>query len=175
MAQIKDEMIKYIGKEEINELVQNLARQIESDYKGKELVLVCALKGSVLFAADLMRAIDLPQQIDFVHVVSSSNPFSGGSITIIKDLTLNVAGKEVLIVEEIIDTGKTLSFLKNRILASAPASVRIVTLLDKPARRVISIKADYIGQTIEDRYVVGYGLDEDEVGRNYSDIYYLRH
>jgi hypoxanthine phosphoribosyltransferase len=175
MAQLKDSMIQYISKEEINELVKTLARQIETDYQGKELVMICALKGSVLFAADLMREIDLPQEIDFVQVISSRNPDSKGAITINKDISVNVAGKNVIIVEEIIDTGRTLSFLKNRILASAPSSLRIVTLLDKPARRQISIKADYIGRTIEDRYVVGYGLDEEEVGRNYPDIYYLKH
>ena len=91
-----------------------------------------------------------------------------------KDISINITGKDVIIVEEIIDTGRTLSYLKDRLLASKPASLKIVTLLDKPARRELPIRADYIGKTIEDRYVVGYGMDSDEKGRNYSEIYVLK-
>lgn len=171
MGQIKDEMVPYVTRSEINELVIQLAKQIEADYEGKEIVFVCPLRGSVHLTADLMRQIELPQQVDFVYVTAVER---GGAIKIVKDISINIAGKHVIIVEEIIDTGRTLSFLRNRLFASAPASLKIVTLLDKPARRELPIRADYIGKTIEDRYVVGYGMDSEEMGRNYPDIYHLK-
>lgn len=171
MKQLKDQMVPFLTSEEISELVSDLARQIESDYEGKEIVFICPLRGSIHFTADLMRQIDLPQHVDFVFVQAVER---GGAIKITKDISINIAGKHVLIVEEIIDTGRTLSFLRNRLFASAPASLKIVTLLDKPARRELPIKADYIGKTIDDRYVVGYGMDSEEIGRNYPDIYTMK-
>jgi hypoxanthine phosphoribosyltransferase len=171
MAQIKDEMVHFLTRQEIQVLVQKLGKEIETDYQGKEVIFICPLRGSVHLTADLMRAINLPQQVDFVYVTAVER---GGAIKIVKDISVNIAGKHVIIVEEVIDTGRTLSFLRNRLYASAPASLKIVTLLDKPARRELPIKADYIGKTIEDRYVVGYGMDSEEFGRNYSDIYHLK-
>lgn len=171
MAQLKEQMISFLSKEEIADLVEDLAEQIQSDYEGKEIVFICPLRGSIHFAADLMRKITLPQQIDFVYVQAVER---GGAIKIVKDISVNIAGKHVLILEEIIDTGRTLSFLRSRLFASAPTSLKIVTLLDKPARRELPIKADYIGKTIDDRYVVGYGMDSEELGRNYPDIYALK-
>lgn len=171
MAQIKDAMVPFITNDEIQELISQLARQIEADYEGKEIIFICPLRGSVHFTADLMRKIELPQQVDFVYVTAVERK---GAIKIVKDISINISGKHVIIVEEIIDTGRTLSFLRNRLYASAPASLKIVTLLDKPARRELPLKADYIGRTIEDRYVVGYGMDSEEKGRNYPDIYHLK-
>lgn len=171
MAQLKEQMVPFLTAEEIQGLVEELAAQIEADYEGKEIIFICPLRGSVHLTADLMRKVDLPQQVDFVHVQAVER---GGAIKIVKDISVNIAGKHVLIVEEIIDTGRTLSFLRSRLFASAPASLKIVTLLDKPARRELPIKADYIGKTIEDRYVVGYGMDSEELGRNYPDIYALK-
>lgn len=171
MAQIKDDMVPYLTRKGIDEIVNFLAKQIEHDYEGREIVFICPLRGSIHFLADLMRRINLPQQVDFVHVTPVEK---GGSVKIVKDISLNIAGKHVMIVEEVIDTGRTLSFLRNRLFASAPASLKIVTLLDKPARRELAIKADYIGRTIDDRYVVGYGMDSEEKGRNYPDIYHLK-
>jgi hypoxanthine phosphoribosyltransferase len=171
MGQLKNEMVPFITQSEISELVEQLANQIEYDYEGKEIIFICPLRGSIHLTADLMRKINLPQQVDFVYVKAVEK---GGAIKIVKDISLNIAGKHVLIVEEIIDTGRTLSFLRNRLFASAPASLKIVTLLDKPARRELPIKADYIGKTIDDRYVVGYGMDSEELGRNYPDIYHLK-
>lgn len=171
MSQLKEQMVSFLSKEEIAELVEDLAEQIENDYDGKEVVFICPLRGSIHLTADLMRKVDLPQQVDFVHVQSVEK---GGAIKIVKDISVNIAGKHVLIVEEIIDTGRTLSFLRSRLFASAPASLKIVTLLDKPARRELPIKADYIGKTIDDRYVVGYGMDSEEIGRNYPDIYMMK-
>ena len=177
MEHLKDSLVKYIGREEIDEMVTRLAKEIEMDYYGRELVLICPLKGSVPFLADLCRKINLHQEIDFVQLSSTpeKNSKSQPADKILKDISVNIHGKHVLIVEEIIDAGRTLSFLKNRLLASAPASLRVVTLLDKPARRMINIKPDYVGRTIEDRFVVGYGLDDDEIGRNLPDLYYLKH
>jgi hypoxanthine phosphoribosyltransferase len=171
MSQVRDDMLPFITREEIQKLVKQLAKQIDYDYDGKEVILICPLKGSIHFTADLARAMEIPQQIDFVHLQAVEK---GGAIKIIKDISVNIAGKHVLIIEEIIDTGRTLSFLRNRLLASSPASLKIVTLLDKPARRELPIRPDYIGRTIEDRYVVGYGMDQEEFGRNYPDIYVMK-
>ena len=165
--QVREGMIPSITADEIHAMVSDLAREIERDYPDQELVMVCPLKGSVLFMADLCRRIQLPQIIDFVYITSPR----GESCQIIKDLSVNVQGKHVLIIEEIIDAGRTLSFLKSRIQASFPKSVKVVALLDKPARRELPIMPDYVGRSIEDRFVIGYGMDFEEVGRNYRDIY----
>lgn len=171
MGQLKNEMTPFLTREEIDEIVKNLASQIEYDYEGKEVVFVCPLRGSIHFLADLVRKLHLSCQVDFVHVTSLEK---GGAINMVKDISVNIAGKHVIIVEEVIDSGRSLIFLRNRLFASAPASLKIVTLLDKPARRELPIKADYIGKTIDDRYVVGYGMDSEELGRNYPDIYQLK-
>lgn len=165
--QMREGMIPSITKDEIQEMVSELAREIERDYEGREIVMVCPLKGSVPFMADLCRKIKLSQIIDFVYVTSPK----GESCRIIKDLSVDIQGKHVLIIEEIIDAGRTLSFLKARIQASHPASVKVVTLLDKPALRQVPLNPDYVGRTIEDRFVIGYGMDSGEIGRNYSEIY----
>jgi hypoxanthine phosphoribosyltransferase len=170
MAQLKDSMIPAITRAEINEMIIGLAQEIENDYEGQEIIIICPLKGSVLFVADLVRKLELPSQIDFVYVTSTKT----GGIKILKDISVNITGKHVLIVEEIIDNGRTLNFLKNRLAVSNPASLRIVTLIDKPARRELQIHPDYVGKTIDDRFVLGYGMDIDEIGRNYSDIYYFK-
>jgi hypoxanthine phosphoribosyltransferase len=177
VAQLKDKMTPFLTATEIDDLVAKLAKEIERDYRDEELIVICPLKGSVMFVADLMRKIRLPQIVDFVSVSNEpirGEPDSSGTVRILKDISVNIAGKHVLICEEIIDVGRTLSFLKNRLLASNPASLKIVTLLDKPARRAVPLKPDYIGRTIEDRYVVGYGLDDSELGRNYSQLYLLK-
>jgi hypoxanthine phosphoribosyltransferase len=168
---LKDDLLPFLKADEIKKLVRSLAKQIEFDYDSKEIIFICPLRGSIHFCADLMREVGLPQQVDFVQVQAISK---GGTIKIIKDISVNIAGKHVLIVEEIIDTGRTLKFLRDRLSASSPASLKIVTLLDKPARRELPIRADYIGKTIDDRYVVGYGMDSEEYGRNYPDIYSLK-
>jgi hypoxanthine phosphoribosyltransferase len=164
---MREGMIPSITKEEIAEMVRELAREIERDYEGRELVMICPLKGSVLFMADLCRELKRPQVIDFVQVTSPK----GESCRILKDISVDIQGKHVLIVEEIIDAGRTLSFLKSRLAASFPASLKIVALLDKPALRELPIQPDYVGRTIDDRFVIGYGMDSEEKGRNYRDIY----
>lgn len=169
MAQLKDDMIPFIKEEDIKKMVSRLAAEIEHDYAGKEIVWVVPLKGSVLFAADLMRKISLKQRVDFVHLSDTARK---GAVRMNKDITTNITNAHVIVIEEIIDVGRTLSFLKDRILSGHPASLKVVTLLDKPARRELPIRPDYIGMTIDDRFVVGYGMDSDEAGRNYRDIYY---
>ncbi len=169
MARLKKEMITFLTEEQINGLVQSIATELERDYLGKKVVMVCPLKGSVLFFADLLRLLptEMKIQTEFVHLTDTEKK---GSIEIHKDISLNIKGRHVIIVEEIIDVGRTLSFLRDRILSSDPASVKIVALLDKPARRELPIRPDYVGMTIDDRYVVGYGMDSEEVGRNYKEI-----
>ncbi len=171
MKQIKDDMTIFLKADEIAKLVTKLADKIENDYEGKEIIFICPLRGSIHFAADLMRKINLPQQIDFVSLQATEK---GGALRMVKDISVNIADKDVIIIEEVIDTARTLSFLRDRLIASRPRSLKIVTLLDKPARRELPIRADYIGKTIEDRYVVGYGMDSEEKGRNYADIYVLK-
>ncbi|MCB9073678.1 MAG: hypoxanthine phosphoribosyltransferase [Bdellovibrionaceae bacterium] len=168
MGQLIENMTPLISEEKVRETVVRLAKEIEIDYHGKEICFICPLKGSVFLVADLMRNINLSQKVDFVYLKASER---GGAISIIKDITLNIKDRHVIIVEEIIDIGRTLMFLKNRLLSAHPASLKILTLLDKPARREIPLKPDYTGVTITDRYVVGYGMDSDELGRNYKGIY----
>lgn len=171
MATMKEGMVPFLTQDEILVIVKKLAREIEADFGNQELIIICPLKGSINFCADLMREIRNPQQIDFVYLTSTEK---GGATKIVKDISIDITGKNVLIVEEIIDAGRTLSFLRNRLFASQPAQLKIVTLLDKPARRELPLRPDYIGKTIDDRYVVGYGMDSDEIGRNYQNIYNLK-
>ena len=149
-----------VSEEELKAKVRELGAQISRDYEGKNLVLVSILKGSVVFMADLMRAVSIPCSIDFM-VVSSS-----GLVKIIKDLDGDLSGKDVLIVEDILDTGITLSNLVPMLKMRHPNSVKICTILDKPSRRKADIKPDYEGFQVPDEFVVGYGLDYDEKYRN---------
>ncbi len=156
-----------LTKEEIQELVGRLGAQISADYQGKNLLLVGILKGSVIFMADLMRAITLPCHIDFMAVSSyGSNTRSSGAVKIKKDLDIDLEGYDVLLVEDILDTGITLYNLKNLLSTRAPASIRICAFLDKPERRKAEIHADYVGTQVPDEFVVGYGLDYQEEYRN---------
>lgn len=154
-------------KEQIEEMVQKLAREIERDYAGKEPVCVCILKGGIMFMADLIRAIRIPLTIDFMATSSyGSGTRSAGVVRIIKDLDRDIAGKDVIIVEDIVDSGLTLSYLKEYLKNRGAASLKICTLLDKPERRKVPLQADYFGFTTPNEFVVGYGLDYDEKYRN---------
>jgi hypoxanthine phosphoribosyltransferase len=171
----KDKATPYITAAEIEEICKNLGAQIEKDYSGKELVMICVLKGSILFFADVVRHINLPLQVDFVRLSSyGGSTESSGSVRIIKDLNKSIVGKHVVVVEDILDTGNTLSFFVNHLKASRPASVKLCTLLEKPARRKVDIKADYCGKTSDDVFVIGYGLDYQEKCRNYPDILFVK-
>ena len=158
----------YYSEEVLQSIVERLGKQISEDYKDKNLLLVSVLKGSVLFMSDLMSAITVPCKIDFMCVSSyESGTKSTGVVKIVKDLDINLQGYDVLIVEDILDSGRTLSYLKKVLEGRNPRSIRICTLLDKPERRVVpDIIADYSGAEVPDEFVVGYGLDYDEKYRN---------
>ena len=156
-----------ISEEQLKEKVTELGTQISRDYEGKKLLLVSILKGSVVFMADLMRAITIPARIDFMSVSSyGSGVKTSGVVKIIKDLDLNLEGYDVLIVEDILDSGMTLSYLVELLKSRNPASVEICSLLDKPERHKVEIALKYKGFTIPDEFVVGYGLDYAERYRN---------
>ena len=157
-----------LSEEDLQNIVHKLGAQISEDYKGKKLVLVSVLKGSVVFMADLMRTITIPCTIDFMSVSSyGSGVKTSGVVKIIKDLDTDVVnGADLLIVEDILDSGVTLEYLMKVLSARNPNSIRICTLLDKPERRKANVKADYAGAQIPDAFVVGYGLDYDEKYRN---------
>lgn len=156
-----------VSEEEIRETVARLGAQISRDYAGKEVLLITILKGSVVFAADLMRAISVPAMLDFMRVSSyGSGSASSGTIQIIHDLTVDITGKHVLIVEDIIDSGNTLYKLRNLLTERNPASVKICTMLDKPDRRVSPVQVEYVGKEIPDEFVIGYGLDYNEKYRS---------
>lgn len=154
-------------EEQIDQMVRQLAAQINRDYEGKHIRLVCILKGASVFMCDLAKRITVPVTFDFMCVSSYGGTTSTGMVKILKDLDQGIEGEDVLIVEDIIDTGRTLKSLKQLLVHRGAASVKIVTLLDKPSRRVENgIEADYCGYKIPDAFVVGYGLDYDEAYRN---------
>ncbi len=160
-----------VTKEEIDEAVRKLGAQITRDYAGKKPLLLGILKGAVVFYSDLMRVIDLPVVCDFMSVSSyGSATKSSGVVQIRKDLDHDITGRDVIIVEDIVDSGMTLSYLRKHLLNRGAATVRIATLLDKPARRRVELHVDYSCFNIPDAFVVGYGLDYDEVYRNLPDI-----
>ena len=155
------------SEEQLRERVKELGGQITADYAGKEPVLASVLRGSYIFMADLTRAIDLPVTVDFMAVSSyGAGTKSSGQVEIKKDLSDSIEGRDLIIVEDILDSGNTLFYLMEILKARKPASIRICTLMDKPDRRTQPIVADYVGFTIPDAFVVGYGLDYDEKYRN---------
>jgi hypoxanthine phosphoribosyltransferase len=167
---------RYMTQQEIQIAVQNLAHQINLDYQDKEVVLVGVLKGAILVMADLVRHLKFHPEVEFVRLSSYGKArTSSGTVTLIKDIQADIRGKHVLIVEEIIDSGRTLKFLYERLKASGPASVEIVTLLDKVSKRVVDVPVKYVGRTIDDHFLIGYGLDLEERCRNLRDIYYLKY
>ena len=157
-----------VSEEQLKAKVAELGAQISRDYAGKDLLLVSILKGAVVFMADLMRAVTIPCSIDFMVVSSygGTNTQTTGLVKIVKDLDADLSGREVLIVEDVLDTGVTLSHLVPMLKMRNPNSVRICAILDKPPRRKTSITADYQGFEVPDAFVVGYGLDYDEKYRN---------
>jgi hypoxanthine phosphoribosyltransferase len=152
-----------LTKEEIAKKVEKMAKTLNQDYAGKEVVLVCVMKGAVVFLADLMRHLTMPTVVDFVDWSSyGSSTSSSGVFRILRDLEESVESRHVLIVEDIIDTGLTLHYLRRHIQGRNPASVKVVAMFDKPSRRKIEAKADYCGFQVPDEFVVGYGLDYDQ-------------
>ena len=165
---MKEDVLRVLlSEDEIREKVRELGGKITADYKNSNLVLGTVLKGAVVFLADLMRQIDVPAEIDFMVVSSyGSGVKSSGVVKIVKDLDVPLAGKDILIVEDILDSGLTLSYIKELLESRGPRSIRIATLLDKPSRRKVDLQADYIGFSVPDEFVIGYGLDYDEKYRN---------
>lgn len=170
---------KYLTAIEIDVAIQNIAKKINQDYYGKKVLLICVLKGAYVFCADLVRALDhtnLSVEVEFVRLSSYGKAKeSSGTVTIVKDISVDLHDRHVLIVEEIIDSGRTLRFLYDRLKSGGPASVEIVTLLDKKSKRVVEVPVKYVGREIDDQFLVGYGLDLEEKERNLSDVYYLQY
>jgi len=158
-------------KEEIDNVVKRLAELIRSDYDMEEIVFICLLKGSFIFASDLLRYIENPAKIDFMRVASyGSGTVSTGTVAITKDIEVDISGKHVIIIEDIIDTGLTIKNIKEILEKRNPKTLKICALLDKKARRKVAIEGDYVGFTIEDGFVVGYGIDYAEHYRNLPHI-----
>lgn len=162
-----------ISQEDLQKRIKELAKQIDTDYIGRELVLIGILKGSVIFMSELAKNIESNISIDFMEVSSYEGTESTGRVKINKDVRNLIEGKDVIIVEDIIDTGRTLSSLIEYLKQKRPNSIKIATMLSKPSRRIIEVKVDYIGFEIEDIFVIGYGLDYNEKYRNLPYIGYI--
>ncbi|MGI5821747.1 MAG: hypoxanthine phosphoribosyltransferase [Syntrophomonadaceae bacterium] len=164
-----------LSEAEIRSRVEELARAINTDYSGEELLVVGILKGAFIFMADLVRELTIPIAVDFMDMSSyGASTRSSGEVRILKDLETPVEGKNIIVVEDIVDTGLTLSYIAELLRTRNPKSLRICALLDKPSRRKVDITPDYRGFTIPDYFVVGYGLDYNEEHRNYRDICILQ-
>ncbi|SET41572.1 hypoxanthine phosphoribosyltransferase [[Clostridium] polysaccharolyticum] len=162
-----DKISVLISEKDVEQRIQELADQITKEYAGKEVHLICVLKGSIFFTCELAKKIPLPVTFDFMSVSSYGNQTeSSGRVRIIKDLDEPIDGKDVIVIEDIIDSGRTLSYLMDMLSARKPASLKLCTLLDKPDRRVTDVKVDYVGFEIPDKFVVGYGLDYVQKYRN---------
>lgn len=171
----KDIKEEWFDEDQLQDAVKDLGRAISRDYKDKNLLLVGVLKGCFVFMADLIRAITIPCVVDFMSVSSyGSGTESSGAVKIIKDLDLPLENYDVLIVEDILDSGNTLNYVKDILSRRNPKSLKICTMFDKPSRRQVDIQADYVGYEIADEFIVGYGLDYDEAYRNLPYVGVLR-
>jgi len=163
MCCCKHQLEVFITREEITRSVVRLASEINHDYRGKSLLLIGVLKGAFVFMADLIRQLGLPVEVDFIRLSSyGAARESSGKVKVIQRLSASVKGRDVLIIEDIVDTGGTISFLLDYLKRKKPASLRLCALMDKPSRRQISVPIDYLGFTVPDKFIVGYGLDFDE-------------
>ena len=164
-----------ISQEKLENIVKSLAKEIEKDYNGKEFIMVGLLKGSIVFMAELMTKIDLDFDIDFMVASSyGGGTESSGKVKIVKDLSISPKDKDILIVEDIVDSGNTLNFVINHLVSRGAKAVQVCTLCDKPDRRKVPLVPDYCGAVIPDEFIVGYGLDYDEKYRNLSYIGVLK-
>lgn len=168
---------KFLSEQEISDLLDDLAAQINEKYGVNDrLLLVGVLKGAFIVMADLIRRLHSDVEVDFVRAATyGKTPNSPGTVGLLKDLTVDVRKRHVIIVEEIIDSGRTLQFLYDRIQASSPLSLKVATLLDKRAKRVVKLNADFVGKVVDDQFLIGYGLDLEERCRNLSEIHALRY
>lgn len=165
----------YLSAQEIEKRIDALAETINTDYFGKKLLFISILNGSFMFTADLLKKINLPCEVSFVKVASYAGTDSSGTVKELIGLEREIAGYDVVIVEDIVDTGRTMDSICRSLKNKEAASLSICTLLDKPERREVEVQVNYIGFSIPDRFVVGYGLDLDGFGRNLPDIYQLKH
>ncbi len=164
-----------ISRDDIARRVRELGREITRDFLGSELVVVGILNGAFMFLADLIREIDLPLEVDFIRAASyGTGMSSSGEIKITKDIELPISDKEILLVEDLIDTGLTLATIKQNLMNRTSKSIRICTLIDKTERREVDLKADYVGFEIKNGFLVGYGIDYAEKYRQYRDVYRLQ-
>jgi hypoxanthine phosphoribosyltransferase len=162
-------------REEIQRKIQELGNRVSTDYAEKDLLVIGVLKGALFFLSDLLRSLRISVRMDFIHCTSSSKSPDGNPVHILADMQENVQGKDVLLVEDIMDSGVTIEYLKQRLLAQGPASLKVCVLLDKPDRRKVAIEPDYAGFRIPNKYVVGYGLDYQDRYRNLPYIAVLPH
>lgn len=167
-----DDIKVLIDEEKLEKRVKELAKEIEEDYKNKEINLICILKGSIMLTCDLAKNINRNVMIDFLRVSSYENDKSK-TISFVKGLLPDIKGKDIILIEDIIDSGKTMNFLVPLLSKMKPNSIKICTLLDKPSRRTIPFEADYVGFTIEDKFVLGYGMDYNQKYRNLKFIGYI--
>lgn len=174
---VSAQFVNYIDAKEIRGIVETLGNTLSQKYQGQDLVLIGVLKGSSVFLADLVREIKgVKVYVDFVKLQAvGRSKENHGTITMSKDFTTNLMDRNVVIVEEIIDTGRALAFLKKRIQLSSPRSLEVISLFDKPYKRAVNIQPDMTGKKIEDHFVVGYGLDLEDYGRNFEQVYYLKY
>jgi len=164
----------HISRDEIAKAVDRLACEIERDYQGKQPLLVSVLKGSFVFMADLIRQLDLPLELDFVRLSSyGAARQSSGKVRVVQGVKTPVKGRDALVIEDIVDTGITISFLLDYLKKKKPASLKLCVLTDKPSRHRVPVSIDYLGFTVPDKFIVGYGLDFDEKFRNLPHIYTL--
>ncbi len=164
---MSEHVVKMIEEEDVDSRILELAKEIDEEYKGEEVFLVCVLRGAAFFACELAKRITIPVTLDFMQVSSyGSGTRSTGEVKIVKDIDLSLRDKNVIIVEDIVDTGNTLSTLKAFLVQRKAKSVKICSLLDKPERREVNVDIDYVGFTIPDKFVVGYGLDYNQKYRN---------
>ncbi len=164
---MSDKIRELLSEEEVDDRIRELGGQITKDYEGEEVFLVCTLKGASFFACELAKRIKLPLTLDFIAVASyGDGTQSSGEVRMIKDLDESIEGKNVIVVEDIVDTGRTLSYLMDILKKRNPKTLKLCSLLDKPERRVVDIKADYTGFEVPDLFVVGYGLDYAQKYRN---------
>ena len=171
MSHRKHRLEVLISREEISQVVTRLASEINRDYRGKPLLLIGVLKGSFVFMADLVRQLGLPVEVDFIRLSSyGAARESSGRVKVVQGLKTPVKGRDVLVIEDIVDTGITISFLLDYLRRKKPASLKLCALTDKPSRRQVPVSIDYLGFTVPDKFIVGYGLDFDEKFRYLPDI-----
>ena len=169
------ELVSVVSKEEIDRRIAAVARTVSADYADHTLVIIGVLNGAFIFMADLVRHLSIPVEIDFVRIASyGAGTASSGKIHLTKDIEVDIRGRDVLVVEDIVDTGRTLSYLVDYLKSFMPRSIRICTLVDKRERREVEIQADYVCHVVKKGFLVGFGLDYAEKYRNLSEIYHLK-